>query len=77
MGIEDVNKVLTLDDLVSGDDCIFAETAITDCSLLRGVRFFGGGARTSTLVLRYKTGTVRFIDTIHRFGEKRPNVRMF
>lgn len=77
MGIEDVNKVLTLDDLVKGDDCIFAETAITDCTMLRGVRFFGGGARTSTLVLRYKTGTVRFIDTIHRFGEERPSVKMF
>lgn len=77
MGMNDINKVLTLDDLVKGDDCIFAETAITDCTMLRGVRFFGGGARTSTLVLRYKTGTVRFIDTIHRFGEKRPNVKMF
>lgn len=77
MGIDDPNKILTLDDLVKGDDCIFAETAITDCTMLRGVRFFGGGARTSTLVLRYKTGTVRFIDTVHRFGEERPGVRMF
>ena len=77
MGIDDPNKVLTLDDLVKGDDCIFAETAITDCAMLRGVRFFGGGARTSTLVLRYKTGTVRFIDTVHRFGEDKPGVRMF
>lgn len=77
MGIDDPNKILTLDDLVKGDDCIFAETAITGCTMLRGVRFFGGGARTSTLVLRYKTGTVRFIDTVHRFGEERPGVRMF
>jgi len=77
MGMEDVNQVLTLDDLVKGDDAIFAETAITDCSLLRGVRFFAGGARTSTLVLRYKTGTVRFVDTVHRFGEERPGVRIF
>ena len=64
MGIDDPNKVLTLDDLVKGDDCIFSETATTDCAMLRGVRYFGGGARTSTLVLRYKTGTVRFVDTI-------------
>ncbi len=77
MGIDDPNKVLTLDDLVKGDDCIFAETAITDCALLKGVRYFGGGARTSTLVLRYKTGTVRFIDTVHRFGEEKTPVRLW
>ena len=79
MGITDPNKVLTLDDLVKGDDCIFSETAITDCAMLKGVRYFGGGARTSTLVLRYKTGTVRFVDTIHRFGEpdKKPAVRLW
>ena len=79
MGITDPNKVLTLDDLVKGDDCIFSETAITDCAMLKGVRYFGGGARTSTLVLRYKTGTVRFVDTIHRFGEpdKRLNCKNF
>ena len=77
MGIDDPNKVLTLDDLVRGDDCIFSETAITDCALLKGVRYFGDGARTSTLVLRYKTGTVRFVDTIHRFGDKKPAVRLW
>lgn len=77
MGIDDPNKVLTLDDLVKGDDCIFSETAITDCAMLRGVRYFGGGARTSTLVLRYKTGTVRFVDTIHRFGDPKPAVRLW
>ena len=77
MGIDDPSKVLTLDDLVKGDDCIFSETAITDCTMLRGVRYFGGGARTSTLVLRYKTGTVRFIETIHRFGDPKPSVRMW
>ena len=76
MGIDDPNKVLTLDDLVKGDDCIFSETAITDCALLKGVRYFGDGAR-STLVLRYKTGTVRFVDTIHRFGDKKPAVRLW
>jgi fructose-1,6-bisphosphatase II len=76
MGIEDPSRVLTLDDLVQGDDCIFSATAITDCNLLKGVRFFGSGARTHTLVLRYKTGTVRFIDTIHRFGEDKPAVKL-
>lgn len=71
MGITDPGRVLKLDDLVKGDDCIFSATAITDCNLMRGVRYFGNGCRTSTMLLRYKTGTVRFIDTIHRFGEEK------
>lgn len=76
MGIDDPSRVLTLDDLVKGDDCIFSATAITDCNLLRGLRYFGGGCRTSTMLLRYKTGTVRFIETIHRFGEEKPAVKL-
>ena len=43
---------------------------------MNGVRFFGSGCRTHTLLLRYKTGTVRFIDTIHRFGEEKPPVKL-
>lgn len=76
MGIDDPSKVLKLDDLVKGDDCIFSATAITECNLLKGLRYFGGGCRTHTLLLRYKTGTVRFIDTIHRFGEEKPPVKL-
>lgn len=76
MGIDDVSKVFTIDELVKGDDCIFSATAITNCNLMRGVRYFGNGARTSTLLLRYKTGTVRFIDTIHRFGDDKPAVKL-
>lgn len=76
MGMDDPNRVLKLDDLVKGDDCIFSATAITDCTLMNGVRFFGSGCRTHTLLLRYKTGTVRFIDTIHRFGEEKPSVKL-
>ena len=76
MGMVDPDKVLTLDDLVKGDDCIFSATAITECNLLKGLRYFGGGCRTHTLLLRYKTGTVRFIDTIHRFGEEKPPVKL-
>lgn len=71
MGITDINKVLTIDDLVSGDDAIFAATAITQGDLLNGVRYFGGGARTHSIVMRYKTGTVRFVDAIHKY-EKKP-----
>lgn len=76
MGMADPDKVLTLDDLVKGDDCIFSATAITECNLLKGLRYFGGGCRTHTLLLRYKTGTVRFIDTIHRFGEEKTPVKL-
>lgn len=76
MGITDPGRVLKLDDLVKGDDCIFSATAITDCNLMRGVRYFGNGCRTSTMLLRYKTGTVRFIDTIHRFGEEKTPVKL-
>lgn len=76
MGIMDPSKVLKLDDLVKGDDCIFSATAITECNLLKGLRYFGDGCRTHTLLLRYKTGTVRFIDTIHRFGDEKPAVKL-
>lgn len=71
MGITDINKVFTIDDLVKGDEVIFAATAITQGDLLNGVRYFGGGARTHSLVMRASTGTVRFVDAIHKF-EKKP-----
>lgn len=67
MGIRDINKVLTIDDLVSGKDVIFAATAITQGDLLDGVRYFGGGVRTHSLVMRNSSGTVRFIDAIHTY----------
>ena len=65
MGITDVNHVLTLDDLVRTDDVIFAATAITRGNLLNPIQYFPGGARTHTIVMRSKTGTVRFLDTVH------------
>lgn len=65
MGIIDVNQVLTLDDLVRTDDVIFAATAITRGNLLNAIQYFPGGARTHTIVMRSKTGTVRFLDTVH------------
>ena len=75
MGITDVNKVLTIDDLVTGDDAFFVATAITNSDLLEGIRYFGGGARTHSIVMRYKTGTVRFVDTIHRIDRKNFSVK--
>ncbi|MGP4072337.1 class II fructose-bisphosphatase [Piscibacillus sp. B03] len=73
MGIEDVNKVLRMEDLCGGDDAIFAATGITDGELLKGVQFKGGIATTETLVMRAKSGTVRFIDGKHSL-KKKPNL---
>ncbi|MCH4166298.1 MAG: class II fructose-bisphosphatase [Megasphaera sp.] len=70
MGITDVNKVMTIDDLVKGDDCIFSATAITNTAMMPGIQYFGGGARTHSVVMRYKRGTIRFIDTFHRFRKE-------
>jgi fructose-1,6-bisphosphatase II len=63
----DLNQVLTLDDLVSGDDVFFSATGITDGELLRGVRYWGDGAGTQSLVMRSKSGTIRMIDAQHRW----------
>ena len=65
MGITDVNQVLTLDDLVRTDDVIFAATAITRGNLLNPIQYLPGGPRTHTNEMRSKTGTVRFLDTVH------------
>ncbi len=70
MGIEDPNKILLLDDLVPGDDVFFAATAVTQTNLLNEIHYFGGGARTHSVVMRSKTGTVRFVDAIHAFDKK-------
>jgi fructose-1,6-bisphosphatase II len=71
MGITDVRKVLMLDDLVKGDDAIFAASGVTDGELLRGVRFIGKSrAKTHSLVMRAKTGTVRFVEATHDLSRK-------
>ncbi|MCS7203400.1 MAG: class II fructose-bisphosphatase [Thermodesulfovibrio sp.] len=61
------DKVYTLDDLVPSDDIIFVATGVTKGDLLNGVRFFGGGARTHSLVIESRQRVVRFVDTIHLF----------
>lgn len=70
LGIEDVSKLLTMDDLVKSDDVFFAATGITEGPLLRAVNFTSQGASTHTVVMRGKTGTVRFIEAQHRFDKK-------
>ncbi|WP_342528059.1 class II fructose-bisphosphatase [Chryseomicrobium sp. FSL W7-1435] len=72
MGL-DVNKVLRMEDLVRGDDAIFTATGVTDGELLRGVQFKGGYAATHTLVMRAKSGTVRFVEGRHSL-KKKPNL---
>jgi fructose-1,6-bisphosphatase class II len=65
MGIADLNKVYRTQDLAPGANVIFSATGVTDGSLLRGVRFFGDGVRTQTLVMTTLPHQVRFVDTIH------------
>ena len=65
MGIKDLRKVYTSKDLASGENIIFAATGVTDGSLMKGVRFFGDGVRTSSLIMQSKPARIRFIDTIH------------
>jgi fructose-1,6-bisphosphatase II len=62
----DFDKILTMEDLVSSEDVFFAATGITDGELLKGVRYFGDGARTDSIVVRGLTGTVRQITATHR-----------
>ncbi|MBE1555722.1 class II fructose-bisphosphatase [Sporosarcina limicola] len=69
MGI-DVSKVLYMDDLVKGDDAIFAATGVTDGELLRGVQFKDGFSETHSLVMRSKSGTIRFVEGRHSMKKK-------
>jgi len=66
MGIEDINRIYTVDELASGD-VMFAATGVTDGFLLRGVRLTNRGAETHSVVMRSRSGTVRFISARHRF----------
>ena len=73
MGIVvDEDRVYATNDLAPGTNIVFAATGVTDGELLKGVRFFGGGARTQTLVMGYQTAQVRFVDTVHMFDRDRP-----
>jgi fructose-1,6-bisphosphatase II len=73
MGVPvDEDRVFTTTDLAPGQHLVFASTGVTDGELLHGVRFFGGGARTHSLVMAYQTAQVRFVDTVHMFDRERP-----
>jgi fructose-1,6-bisphosphatase II len=67
----DPEHVLHTDDLITGDDCFFVATGITDGELMRGVRYRAGGATTHSLVMRSRSGTIRSITSEHRLQKLR------
>jgi fructose-1,6-bisphosphatase class II len=66
LGFTDLGKIYKTEELAPGDEILFSCTGVTDGELLRGVRFFGGGSRTSTLFMSLSRKIIRFVDTIHR-----------
>ncbi len=72
MGHGDPSRIFRTEELASGENVVFAATGVTRGDLLEGVHFFGGGARTHSLVMAYRTKQVRFIDTVHMFDRNRP-----
>lgn len=67
----DLDRVLSTDELVTGDNCFFVATGITTGSLLKGIRYYAGGATTYSLVMRSKSGTIRTIEAEHRLDKLR------
>jgi fructose-1,6-bisphosphatase II / sedoheptulose-1,7-bisphosphatase len=70
MGISNFNRIYQLGDMAKGD-VMFAATGVTDGAMLKGVKRWDGGASTHSIVMRSKTGTVRFIEAFHNFGLKK------
>ena len=75
MGITDFNRIYTSADLAPGESIVFAATGVTDGTLMRGVRFFGDGTRTQSLVMQSSPHLIRFIDTIHVNPDKDVKIR--
>ena len=69
MGIADLDKIYSVDELAKGNT-MFASTGVTHGDFLKGVVFFGGGAKTHSVVMRSETGTVRYIEAYHDFKRK-------
>ena len=66
LGFHDLARIYQTEDLAPGEEILFSSSGVTDGELLRGVRFFGGGSRTSTLFMSLSRKIIRFVDTIHR-----------
>lgn len=78
MGIRDPNRVYRAEDLAPGKQIIFAACGVTGGPLLNGVRFFGDGYRTHSLVMTFRTNNIRFIDTVHMTKKPGPRgVRLY
>ena len=78
MGISDPNRVYSADDLAPGRHIIFTACGVTTGSLLAGVRYFGGGYRTHSIVMTLEPNDVRFVDSIHMTGDPGPRgVRLY
>lgn len=71
MGITDHDKVYDAHELASGKTVLFAACGITSGTLMEGVRFFKGGARTQSLIISNQSNTTRFVDTIHMYGDQK------
>ena len=69
MGVTDPNRIYTVEDMARGD-VMFAATGVTSGAMLRGVRRFAGGAYTHSIVMRSKSGTVRYVEGHHNFDRK-------
>jgi fructose-1,6-bisphosphatase II len=65
----DLDQILTTEDLVSGENVFFCATGVTEGDLLQGVRYYGGGCTTHSIVMRSKSGTVRMIESYHRLSK--------
>ena len=72
LGISDLQRVYKTEDLAPGEQILFSSTGVTDGELLKGVRFFGGGSRTTTLFMSLSRKIIRFVDTIHRDDSTTP-----
>jgi fructose-1,6-bisphosphatase class II len=75
MGITDFRRIYKAKDLAPGNDIIFAATGVTDGSLMKGVRFFGDGVRTSSVIMQNNPHRIRFIDSIHVTAKKDVKIR--
>lgn len=75
MGIDDPHRVFTSRELASGEQIIFAATGVTDGTLLKGVRFFGDGVRTGSLIMQLHPHRIRFIDSIHVIDREDVRIR--
>ena len=69
MGVSDPDHAFSLEELAAGP-VMFCASGVTEGSMLKGVKFFGGGAKTHSVVMRSETGTVRFLETTHDLNKK-------